>query len=49
MVKWFLIGGLVGLMLKEISKEISNTTKLWHKLDEEWWSEFERAISDEID
>lgn len=35
MIKWFLIGGLVGIFLKELFKQLQNEIRSWKELDAE--------------
>ena len=35
MIKWFLIGGLVGIFLKELFKQLHNEIRFWRELDAE--------------
>lgn len=35
MIKWFLIGGLVGIFLKELFKQLQNEIHFWKEIDAE--------------
>lgn len=35
MIKWFLIGGLVGIFLKELFKQLHNEIRFWKDIDAE--------------
>lgn len=35
MIKWFLIGGLVGIFLKELFKQLHNEIRFWKEIDAE--------------
>ena len=39
MIKWFLIGGLVGIFLKELFKQLQNEIHFWEELDMELMEE----------
>ena len=33
MIRWFLIGGLVGIFLKELFKQLQYNIRLWKEID----------------
>ncbi len=53
MIRWFLIGGLVGIFLKEFFKQLQNNIRFWKETDAEVMEEImgelqqtERKVSD---
>lgn len=41
MIKWFLIGGFVGLILREIPGVIKEQKQIFEEFDEEFYESFE--------
>ncbi len=43
MIKWFLIGGLVGIFLKELFKQSQDTICFWKEMDAELMEELQQT------